>query len=413
MVTWFGVRRSRTSRSRRLGFKAAKLSLTEARRRQVAARVSVKVARAELARVQAEQGASRASAADVGAARRALSTAQRNAKAATADVRAQRAQVSAARAMLPQSAQQLPLERLVAEHDAVTARWLEYETDPARLIAFPALTDMRVPETAAFVTAQQHALSLRPPSDRKRVTPAEYAVYRDAVSHATRAFEVAERTAWRHADGSVPGIPDTPPPAWTAVAEAVVRRSAEALGRAADTALASMRDAAEATRGATAEDRGAYADSRPERSGPPPAFRGGATFGAAASGAGGEEPRGGAPRDARPTSPEEFASGSDSPSGRGPTTDDKRAEAPFGRGPATDDNRAETPSGRGPATDGDRTGAPNGPGTHRPPGTGPVRPEEAPDGSRPAASDSRPTPPASTPRTQPVWPVPSRTSRPR
>lgn len=248
MVTWLGVRQSRSARSRRLGLEAAKLRLAEARRHQVATRVTARVKRAEVTRLQAEQAAARATAADVAAARRALASAQREVKAASANVRAQRAQVSAARAMLPLAAQQPPLERLVAEHDALTARWLEYETDPARLIAFPALSDMRVPETAAFVAAQQRALGLRP-AGGARTTPAEFAAYRDAVEQAARAFEVAEATAWRQADRPVPSA--GAPQAWTTVAESVIRRSAEALGRAADSAFATMREATE-TRDAAA-----------------------------------------------------------------------------------------------------------------------------------------------------------------
>ncbi len=37
------------------------------------------------------------------------------------------------------------LEKLFAVHDDVTARWLEYELDVARMIAFPTMSDGRQP----------------------------------------------------------------------------------------------------------------------------------------------------------------------------------------------------------------------------------------------------------------------------
>src|SRR5690606_19199498 len=49
------------------------------------------------------------------------------------------------------------LERLMHAHDEVTARWLDYELDVAKLIAFPAMSDGRQPLTAAFLRAKRVA----------------------------------------------------------------------------------------------------------------------------------------------------------------------------------------------------------------------------------------------------------------
>lgn len=95
-----------------------------------------------------------------------------------------------------------PLTRLFASHDAVTARWLEYELDIAKLIAFPAMSDGRQPLTAAFLRAKKVADGLRPESATDRVTPAELTQYRDAVTDYEVAFDVAERDARRIKDSS-------------------------------------------------------------------------------------------------------------------------------------------------------------------------------------------------------------------
>ena len=62
------------------------------------------------------------------------------------------------------------LERLFASHDAVTARWLDYELDVAKIIAFPAMSDGRQPLTAAFLRAKRIADGLRPASAKARLT---------------------------------------------------------------------------------------------------------------------------------------------------------------------------------------------------------------------------------------------------
>lgn len=94
------------------------------------------------------------------------------------------------------------LERLFAAHDAVTARWLEYELDVAKIIAFPAMSDGRQPLTAAFLRAKRIADGLRPASAKAKLTKEQLAEYRSAVADFEVAFDVAERDARRLKDSS-------------------------------------------------------------------------------------------------------------------------------------------------------------------------------------------------------------------
>src|SRR5690606_34454603 len=94
------------------------------------------------------------------------------------------------------------LERLFAEHDEITARWLDYELDVAKLIAFPAMSDGRQPLTAAFLRAKKTADALRPASADSKVTEQRVTEYLDAVGNYAVAFEVAERDARRLRDSS-------------------------------------------------------------------------------------------------------------------------------------------------------------------------------------------------------------------
>jgi hypothetical protein len=94
------------------------------------------------------------------------------------------------------------LERLFATHDSVTHRWLEYELDVAKIIAFPAMSDGRQPLTAAFLRAKRIADGLRPASSKARLTKEQLAEYRNAVADFEVAFDVAERDARRLKDSS-------------------------------------------------------------------------------------------------------------------------------------------------------------------------------------------------------------------
>ena len=94
------------------------------------------------------------------------------------------------------------LEKLFVEHDEITARWLEYELDVAKLIAFPAMSDGRQPLTAAFLRAKKTADTLRPASADAPLSEAEIAEYLDAVGNYSVAFDVAERDARRLRDAN-------------------------------------------------------------------------------------------------------------------------------------------------------------------------------------------------------------------
>ena len=94
------------------------------------------------------------------------------------------------------------LGRLFAEHDEITARWLDYELDVAKLIAFPAMSDGRQPLTAAFLRAKKTADALRPSSADAKVTEQQVAEYLDAVGAYAVAFEVAEKDARRVRDST-------------------------------------------------------------------------------------------------------------------------------------------------------------------------------------------------------------------
>jgi hypothetical protein len=100
----------------------------------------------------------------------------------------------------------LPIDVLVARQDAVTARWLSYETDPAKALSFPQMLDSQHPATLAFLRAQRQAQELRPDASRERVTPSTYLAYRDAVVAAEDAFETAESDALGVARENVSGL---------------------------------------------------------------------------------------------------------------------------------------------------------------------------------------------------------------
>lgn len=102
----------------------------------------------------------------------------------------------------PEETPAVRLQRVLAAHDDVTRRWLEYELDVAKLIAFPAMSDGRQPLTAAFLRAKKVADGLRPASAKARLSKDEFAEYRAAVTDYEVAFDVAERDARRLKDSS-------------------------------------------------------------------------------------------------------------------------------------------------------------------------------------------------------------------
>lgn len=94
------------------------------------------------------------------------------------------------------------LARLFTEHDEITARWLDYELDVAKLIAFPAMSDGRQPLTAAFLRAKKIADSLRPSSATATLSEHQIAEYLQAVGDYAVAFEIAEKDARRLRDST-------------------------------------------------------------------------------------------------------------------------------------------------------------------------------------------------------------------
>lgn len=94
------------------------------------------------------------------------------------------------------------LVRLFAEHDEITAHWLDYELDVAKLIAFPAMSDGRQPLTAAFLRAKKKADALRPASAEAKVSEQQVGEYLQAVGDYAVAFEIAEKDARRLRDST-------------------------------------------------------------------------------------------------------------------------------------------------------------------------------------------------------------------
>lgn len=92
------------------------------------------------------------------------------------------------------------LERLMTTHDEVARRWLDYELDVAKLIAFPTMSDGREELTAAFLRAKKVADGLRPATADAKVDAETFGAYRDAVHDFEVAFDIAEQHARRVRD---------------------------------------------------------------------------------------------------------------------------------------------------------------------------------------------------------------------
>ena len=71
-------------------------------------------------------------------------------------------------------------------HDQLMLRWRRYELDPSCSIDFPALTDVRLPETSALIKAMRRADQLRTVPDQG---------YPDAVGGLAASLAAAERAA--------------------------------------------------------------------------------------------------------------------------------------------------------------------------------------------------------------------------
>jgi hypothetical protein len=103
-------------------------------------------------------------------------------------------------AVQAEQASQAEVAALMAAHDAVNRRWLDYELDVGKLIDFPVMTDVREPLTVAFLRAKRAADGLRPAAPGDISTAARLAEYRSAVHGFELAFDVAEREAKRIKD---------------------------------------------------------------------------------------------------------------------------------------------------------------------------------------------------------------------
>jgi hypothetical protein len=220
-----GLRRRARRSGKRLAVDAARHDLKAAQQSVAERRMELKLARAEYARIAAERAAGRVSADRLAGARRMLRERERDMKAVHAEVRVRRVRLSAAKAVLPQGSAPRPLERLRAEHEAITARWMRYETDPALQISYPAMTDVRQPATAAYLRAAGRANDLRREVEHTP-TPAAFSAYRDAVVDLESALEAAEHRA-RVLAG------EAPPTVWQEAAQDVLSKSAEAIDQAA------------------------------------------------------------------------------------------------------------------------------------------------------------------------------------
>lgn len=93
------------------------------------------------------------------------------------------------------------LARLLADHDSLNARWLEYELDVAKMIDFPGMSDVREPLTVEYLKAKRLADSLRPVG-QEELSREDFRAYRDAVLAYGHAFDVAERNAHRVKDSA-------------------------------------------------------------------------------------------------------------------------------------------------------------------------------------------------------------------
>jgi hypothetical protein len=220
-ATYAGVT-ARGRRARRLELDAARREVSLAYQALIATRARVREAQANVLSARAASGSPAFTDALLGTpatmeAKRQLMEAKRAQKSAALLLRARRVRVKVFSAQYhsASSADPLPIERLFAAHDAVVGRWMEYETDIAKAIAYPQLTDSRQPATLAFLNAYREAQRLRPASARERIPPEHFLAYRDAVYALQASFDEAERQAG--AAQSPPASPKTavwPVPAW-------------------------------------------------------------------------------------------------------------------------------------------------------------------------------------------------------
>ncbi|POH73061.1 hypothetical protein [Arthrobacter glacialis] len=112
------------------------------------------------------------------------------------------AMVSAYEEPAPQGYSTADVAKLMADHDAVNRRWLDYELDVGKLIDFPMMSDVREPLTVAFLRAKRDADALRPIAATDVAAKSRWDDYRNAVNAFAVSFDVAEREAHRIKDTS-------------------------------------------------------------------------------------------------------------------------------------------------------------------------------------------------------------------
>ena len=192
-------------RARRLELDAARHEERLALRTLLSARADSRAAKGDLLAAKARRDAPASVLAE---ARRRSAAARDREWSASLNLRAARSRIRAAQVLYQTRTSDgpLPIDVLVARQDAVTARWLAYETDPAKALSFPQMLDAQHPATLAFLRAQRDAQELRSAATGDRVTPTTYLAYRNAVDAAEAAFEVAERDALGLPPESGPGL---------------------------------------------------------------------------------------------------------------------------------------------------------------------------------------------------------------
>jgi hypothetical protein len=215
-------------RARRLELDAARHEERAAYRELQAAKAEVRAAKGTLLAVKASPGASLPALVE---ARRRYTRAREAERSSSLALRASRSWLKATDLRYhstPRDAP-LPLAALVARHDAVTARWLAYETDAATALSFPQMLDPQHPATLAFLRAQRDAQTLRAAATQGKVSPQTYLAYRNAVQDAESTFAAAEADARGEVHEGAPGPP------WVSLAPLAdwIPRAADAIGQAA------------------------------------------------------------------------------------------------------------------------------------------------------------------------------------
>jgi hypothetical protein len=105
---------------------------------------------------------------------------------------------ASSRSRVDEVATRREIAKVLDRHAVTDARWLDYETDIAKLLDFPMMTDMRQPLTVDFHRARSHADLLRPATVDDLIGDRGAQLdYRDAVHDYVAAFGLAETEAIR------------------------------------------------------------------------------------------------------------------------------------------------------------------------------------------------------------------------